>query len=328
MSYRIEICPNNRAGCQDKVCKDAKTKITKGELRFGVWIVMPNTEHGSWRWRHWGCVSGKTVSNVQESIKKDDGYEWDMLDGYDEIDDPDIKEKIQRVVKQGHIDAEDFNGDPEFNVLGKTAIRGRAKKPQADEDEADEDVTTPKKAAPKKAAGAKRGRKKAEEEEGEGEEEAKEEAEPVKKKARAGRRAKKAEDDEDEEVQPVKKARAGRKAKKEEGDEGNEEVKPPAKKAKGGRKAKQLDEDINEDVNEDVEEPEEPAPALPKKSRSRKATAKKAPSPPPTDEEDEDEEPIVKTVAKGKAGRKSKAAVAAPKGGRRRIAKGKAGDAE
>ncbi|KAI0534383.1 zf-PARP-domain-containing protein [Xylaria digitata] len=322
MSYRIEISPNNRAGCQDKVCKDAKTKITKGELRFGVWFVMPNTEHGSWKWRHWGCVSGKTISNVQESIKKDDDYDWDMLDGYDEIEDLEIKEKIQRVVSQGHIDAEDFNGDPEFNVPGKTAIRGRAKKPKADEEEADEDEPAPKKAAPKKAAGAKRGRKKAEtEEDGE---ETEEEPEPVKKKAKVGRKSKKAEDDEEEEeVQPVKKARGGRKGKKnDEVDEENEEVKPPAKKAKGGRKAKQLD----EDVNEDVEEPEEPAPA--KKARSRKATAKKAPSPPPTDEEDEDEEPIVKTVAKGKAGRKSKAAVAAPKGGRRRISKGKAGDEE
>ncbi|KAI0412412.1 hypothetical protein F5X98DRAFT_322014 [Xylaria grammica] len=319
MSYRIEISANNRAGCQDKVCKDAKTKITKGELRFGVWFVMPNTEHGSWKWRHWGCVSGKTISNLQESLQKDDGYDWDMLDGYDEIDDPEIKEKIRRVVKQGHIDAEDFNGDPEFNVPGKTAIRGRAKKPKADDDddEADEDVAIPKKAAPKKAAGVKRGRKKAVEEE----EETEEEAQPVKKKAKAGRKAKKA-DGEEEEIQPVKKARASRKSKKdEEGEEENEEVKAPVKKTKGGRKAKQLD----ENVNENVEEPEEPAPA--KKGRGRKAAAKKAPSPPPTDEEDEDEEPIVKkaSVTKNVPGRKSASGLpkAAPKGGRRRVSKGK-----
>ncbi|KAI0455723.1 hypothetical protein F5B21DRAFT_470422 [Xylaria acuta] len=335
MSYRIEISPNNRAGCQDKVCKDSKTKIVKGELRFGVWFVVPGTEHGSWKWRHWGCVSGKTISNVQESIKKDDGYDWDLLDGYDEIADPDIKAKIQRVVEQGHIDAEDFNGDPEFNVPGKTAIRGRAKKPKADEEEeGDEDAAPPKKAAPKKAAGAKRGRKKVEgdeeEEEAEPEpepakkkarasrkakkpeddeeevEEAEPEPEPVKKKARAGRKAKKAEDDgEEEEVLPVKKARGGRMAKKDDqGEAADEEVAQPSKKTKGGRKAKPVEPIADEDGDEAVGEPEEPAPA--KRGRGRKA-AKKEPSPPPADEEEADQEPVVKTVAIGRKRRAPRA---------------------
>jgi hypothetical protein len=104
-----ELSANNRAGCQDKVCKDSGNKITKGELRLGVWFTMPGTEHGSWKWRHWydlpalghgmllyiplvltivfarGCVSGKTISNIQESIGTDGDYDWDMLDGYDEI---------------------------------------------------------------------------------------------------------------------------------------------------------------------------------------------------------------------------------------------------
>ncbi|KAI3321420.1 zf-PARP-domain-containing protein [Xylariaceae sp. AK1471] len=319
-SYRIELSANNRAGCQDKVCKDSGNKITKGELRLGVWFTMPGTEHGSWKWRHWGCVSGKTISNIQESIGKDGDYDWDMLDGYDEIPDADIQEKIRRVVNQGHIDAEDFNGDPDFNLPGKTAIRGRAKKPKADEDESDGEATTPKKAAPKKAAGAKRGRKKAEEDEDEDEEE----AEPVKKKAKAGRKAKKSEEDDEEEleVQPVKKARAGRKTKKAEDNNEDEQVVQPVKKARAGRKAKQP---VEEDEDE-VEEPEKPAP--PKKRLGKKVAAKKEPTPPSADEEDEDEEPVVKTIAKGKAGRKTKAAATPVKGGRRGRSGAKVGDNE
>lgn len=33
-----------------------------------------------------GCVSGESIKNVQDNIKKDDGsYDFDMLDGYDEL---------------------------------------------------------------------------------------------------------------------------------------------------------------------------------------------------------------------------------------------------
>ncbi|OTB17037.1 hypothetical protein K445DRAFT_287395 [Daldinia sp. EC12] len=128
MSYRIEIAKSGRAGCQDGQCKKTGDKIQKGELRFGVWVEMPGTENGSFKWRHWGCVSGKTITNLQEKISSgDDEYQWDMIDGYDELDDhPEIQEKIRRVVTQGHIDPEDFKGDPEFNKPGQAAIRGRA----------------------------------------------------------------------------------------------------------------------------------------------------------------------------------------------------------
>ncbi len=34
-----------------KPCKG--TKIAKGELRLGTWVTI--LEHGSLRWRHWGC---------------------------------------------------------------------------------------------------------------------------------------------------------------------------------------------------------------------------------------------------------------------------------
>ena len=68
-------------------------------------------------------------------------------------DHPEIQAKIRRVIEQGHIDAEDFNGvsdvticlrcsaelkpanqDPEYNVLGQSGIRGRARKTEPDEE--------------------------------------------------------------------------------------------------------------------------------------------------------------------------------------------------
>ncbi|KAK4136964.1 zf-PARP-domain-containing protein, partial [Trichocladium antarcticum] len=106
-----ELAPSNRAGCKDAVCKKAGEKIKKGEMRLGVWVEFQ--DRGSWTWRHWGCVSGEQVTNMQSKIGKgsDGEYQWDMLDGWEELEDhPDIIAKVQRVIKQGHIDPEDFNG--------------------------------------------------------------------------------------------------------------------------------------------------------------------------------------------------------------------------
>ncbi|ORY67259.1 uncharacterized protein BCR38DRAFT_472708 [Pseudomassariella vexata] len=225
MSYRIEISPNNRAACQDAVCKKEGKKLTKGEIRFGVYVTLPGGSdgHSSFKWRHWGCVSGKSIANLQSNIKRGDGYEWDRIDGYDELDDhPDVQEKIRRVIAQGHIDPEDFNGDPDFNKPGQTAIRGRAKKAKAgDEDEeggAD-------KASPKK--GAKRGRKQVEDEDEDESEEVQPKAKRAKKavvkadgdapapaaKGKRGKRsAVKAEEDEEEEPAPASKKKAVRKS--------------------------------------------------------------------------------------------------------------------
>jgi serine/threonine-protein kinase ATR len=48
-----EVSPNNRAGCQDSVCKGEGRKIMKGELRFGTWVEMRAFDSGSWHWKHW-----------------------------------------------------------------------------------------------------------------------------------------------------------------------------------------------------------------------------------------------------------------------------------
>lgn len=49
---RLEISPSARAGCKDTVCKAEAAKIQKGELRFGVWVEIPD-RGGSWNWKHW-----------------------------------------------------------------------------------------------------------------------------------------------------------------------------------------------------------------------------------------------------------------------------------
>jgi hypothetical protein len=74
--------------------------------------------NGTWRWKHWGCVSGKQLQSVRAYLDPEGtgNYQWDHLDGYDSGDKgsldahPDLQEKIRRVITQGYIDEEDFNG--------------------------------------------------------------------------------------------------------------------------------------------------------------------------------------------------------------------------
>lgn len=55
-------------------------------------------------------------------------------------DHPELQAKIRTAMIEGKIADEDFNGDPEYNVLGKAGIRGRATKKKAEaEDENDEE---------------------------------------------------------------------------------------------------------------------------------------------------------------------------------------------
>jgi hypothetical protein len=66
-----------------------------------------------------GCVTGKVIENIRGSIEdpaKPGNYRWDILDGYDGDeknslqDSPKLQEKVRRVVTQGFIDPEDWNG--------------------------------------------------------------------------------------------------------------------------------------------------------------------------------------------------------------------------
>jgi hypothetical protein len=52
-AYIINAAPNRRAGCLEKFCKDQKLKFNKGEIRFGVWVELPQFESASWKFKHW-----------------------------------------------------------------------------------------------------------------------------------------------------------------------------------------------------------------------------------------------------------------------------------
>jgi len=101
--------------CRDTVCKNEGVKIEKGELRLGTWVAFE--DRGSWTWKHWGCVSGKQLQNMRQQLSTGPNeYDFDMLDGYDDDDPsglkshPDLQEKVRRVITQGFIDPEDWNG--------------------------------------------------------------------------------------------------------------------------------------------------------------------------------------------------------------------------
>ena len=48
----LEVSPNNRAGCKNTDCKAQNIKITKGEIRFGSLVEIPD-RGASWSYKHW-----------------------------------------------------------------------------------------------------------------------------------------------------------------------------------------------------------------------------------------------------------------------------------
>ncbi|KAL2181036.1 poly polymerase and DNA-ligase Zn-finger region-domain-containing protein [Thermothelomyces heterothallicus CBS 202.75] len=309
MSYRIEISPSGRAGCQVSACKKEGKKIAKGELRLGSWVEYREQDRGGWQWRHWGCVSGEQVVNIQQKIGKDSNgeYRWDAIDGWEDLEDrPDIREKIKRVIRQGHIDPEDFNGkkaktEPEAEPASgeevkdgnkdeaerekegakkskKAGSKSHRGKTEVEDEEADE--PEPKK--PRKATG-KRGR----EEKHEPDEKADEPAPPVKKAKRASKK--------DSVPEPAPKPEKSKKAGKGKGgargsaaikEESESELPPeptpetPKKGGRGKRAAKVSVKEESNGVSEAEPEPE-PEPAKKKASRSKKVKKGASASPEP-----------------------------------------------
>ncbi|KAL2863679.1 uncharacterized protein BJX67DRAFT_241480 [Aspergillus lucknowensis] len=127
-SYRVELARTGRAGCTNKECKDNKVKIPQGELRFGSWVDTERIQ--AFFWRHWGCVTPKIVSNIKELVGEGDDRDLDLLDGYDELP-SEMQEKVVRALDQGHVDDEDWKGDPEMNEPGKSGFRVRTPRKKA-----------------------------------------------------------------------------------------------------------------------------------------------------------------------------------------------------
>ncbi|KAK2697032.1 hypothetical protein QWA68_005262 [Fusarium oxysporum] len=272
----LELSPNNRATCKDTECKKNGEKVTKGTLRFGSYVVIK--EHGSWSWKHWGCVSGQQLENVRELCQQGDGsFDCDLIDGYDELGEhPDVQEKVRRCVNQGFIDPEDFKGDPEKNKLGEKGIHlteAQKKKKAAAEAAATGDEEKPK-------AKGKRGRKKAADDE-------EDEDEPQPKKARTSKTVKA-----DEEEEPAAKPARGRKAAKVK-DESEDETAasapaPAPAPAKRGRRASA------QKATDESDAEEKPVPV----KKGRKAATKKV-------KNESDDEVLAPAPAPAKRGRKA-----------------------
>jgi ubiquitin-conjugating enzyme E2 O len=259
-TYRLEAASTGRAGCQNKECKEEKIKIGKGELRLGTWVDTEKFQ--SFFWRHWGCVTPKIIANLNEAVEEagGDSKDLDAIDGFEELPSG-YQEKVRKALEQGHVDDEDWKGDPEMNRPGMAGFRKRApKKKKADEEEA-ETASEKEEKTPKSK---KRGRAQTEKDKPEEKATA-----PKAKRAKKGSRVKQESDTEDddgdqhqesdeEEVQPnptvtrrgrVSKAAAEEKApkvsakpaakrqRKSMGEDG-EEVEPVEEKPKRGRRKK------------------------------------------------------------------------------------------
>ncbi|KAI8305585.1 Protein kinase rad3 [Colletotrichum sp. SAR11_240] len=264
---------------KDGVCKKEAQKCMKGSLRFGTWTEIMG--HGSWRWKHWGCVSGEQISHLRDIVERGGGYDFDAVDGYDEMGEhSDLQQKIRDAIKQGHISAEDFNGDPWMNKPGQRGIRGKKPKDWDDGEEGDEAKEAP---APAATNGKKRGRKSAG---------AADEDEEEKPKKRAKKAAAKAEPEDEEEKPkkaPAKRGKAAAAAKAAAAEEEEEEEKPKKAPAKrGARKSA-----VKEESDEEEEAPKKPAAKPAAKRGARKSAVKE-------ESEEEEEKPAPKRGAAAK----------------------------
>lgn len=59
--------------------------------------------------------------------------DMDYVDGYEELP-HEFQEKVYRALDQGHVDMEDWKGDPEYNVPGKSGTGPRKTKKKKEEE--------------------------------------------------------------------------------------------------------------------------------------------------------------------------------------------------
>ncbi|KAK5071957.1 hypothetical protein LTR64_004264 [Lithohypha guttulata] len=221
-------------------CKNAATKIQKGELRFGSLVKFK--EHTSWKWKHWGCVTPRQIENIIVQLGGTlDGLDLkedlDILDGYEELPDW-AQEKVQYALGNGHVHDEDWKGEPELNRPGMKGINKRTPKKNSNGDgETGDSATESTPTKPKKRTKKKKAANDDEESE-----------EPVpKKKATRKRKAATRDDDDDidEAPAPKKRGRGENIAVKDEDVDADQPA--PAKKRSRGKKVKQEPVDDSED---------------------------------------------------------------------------------
>ncbi|PLW11425.1 hypothetical protein PCANC_21286 [Puccinia coronata f. sp. avenae] len=135
--YRVEYASSGRAKCNGrKPCQG--TAISKGQIRFGTWVTIH--EKGSFKWRHWGCLTSSVLQNVSNELEG----KIDELDGIEELESAD-QEKIKKAFQDGQVDPGD---------VPPTAVAEETGNPAEDDDDADKKETKKRKRAPAKKAKA------------------------------------------------------------------------------------------------------------------------------------------------------------------------------
>ncbi|CDZ98501.1 zf-parp-domain-containing protein [Phaffia rhodozyma] len=120
MPYRIDYASTGRSSCKGpKPCSGSK--IDKGEIRLGT--VVEIMDHTGMAWKHWGCVSPRTIANIKKELD-----EPSDLDGYEDLR-PEDQAKIDKAWKDGHIaeaDAASRGHDP-LNELTTPEAKAKCK---------------------------------------------------------------------------------------------------------------------------------------------------------------------------------------------------------
>lgn len=127
--YRVEYATTSRAKCQGpKPCKG--TAIAKGDMRFGTWVVM--NEHGSFKWRHWSCVTPSVLRNVMGTLEE----KVEELDGFEDLR-PEDQEKVKYAfthiesVATAPAGSQEVKDDPNPSEPAKKVSKKRKKAKQA-----------------------------------------------------------------------------------------------------------------------------------------------------------------------------------------------------
>ncbi|KAI5810866.1 hypothetical protein BZA77DRAFT_254168, partial [Pyronema omphalodes] len=124
---KTEISGTNKAKCKSTVCD--KSVITKGDVRLGTWVEIKG--HGSFQWRHWGCVTAKVISNLKEAALDTNGeFTTDLVDGFPDLD-AETQEKVRSAIEAGNVADEDWKGAPGGNLPNPP----KAKKSSAEDNE-------------------------------------------------------------------------------------------------------------------------------------------------------------------------------------------------
>ncbi|ORY80269.1 hypothetical protein BCR35DRAFT_331912 [Leucosporidium creatinivorum] len=114
-AYKLEYSPSRRAACNGRQpCSG--TKIGLGELRLGVWVDFGSEYGGSFKWRHYGCITARQIANMKIAY----GGDATLIPGFDALDLED-QHMVRRAFEVGAVDDEDLS----------ELAPGRSKKPAA-----------------------------------------------------------------------------------------------------------------------------------------------------------------------------------------------------